>query len=151
MTDPFALNSAAGANPATAAEGNVSSDLVTERGSTVIADAVVAKIAGMAAGEVSGVHNLGSSPHRSGVLRDRIPAPRPAGQPGITVEVANTKATIQVGIIAEYGVALHALAEAIRRNVIVSVERMTGLQVAAVNVHIHDIFLDGDAGEAAEA
>lgn len=138
MTDPFALNSD-------------SPDLVTERGSTMISDTVVAKVAAMAASEVSGVHDLGTAANRTAALRDRIqPAPRPAGQPGISVEVSGTKATVQVGVIAEYGVALHELAQAIRRNVIVSVERMTGLTVTGVNIHIHDIFLGIEDNEPAE-
>ena len=48
--------------------------LNTSHGRTTIADTVVAKIAGIAAREVSGVHQLGGSGARAvGALRERIP------------------------------------------------------------------------------
>jgi uncharacterized alkaline shock family protein YloU len=47
-------------------------------------------------------------------------------------------------IVADYGVAIADLAAGIRRNVINSVERMTGLQVTEVNVTVRDVYLDDD-------
>jgi len=48
-------------------------------------------------------------------------------------------------IVADYGVAIADLAAGIRRNVINSVERMTGLQVTEVNVTVHNVYLDDDS------
>ena len=47
-------------------------------------------------------------------------------------------------IVADNGVAIADLAAGIRRNVINSVERMTGLQVTEVNVTVRDVYLDDD-------
>ena len=47
-------------------------------------------------------------------------------------------------MIAEYGVAISDLAASVRRNVIASIERMTGLQVTEVNISVADIHLPED-------
>ena len=63
---------------------------------------------------------------------------------GVNVDVDEGSANIDVAINAEYGVAIHELAEAIRRNIINAVERMTGLNVEAVDVTVHDVKLPGE-------
>ncbi len=121
------------------------SALVTSQGRTTIADTVVAKIAGIAAGEVSGVHALGGGAARAvGALRERIPGGRTNHSQGVSVEVGERQAAVDIELIAEYGVALSDLAAGIRRNVIASVERMTGLEVSEVNVAIQDVYLESD-------
>lgn len=121
---------------------NGESALVTKQGRTTIADTVVAKIAGIAAREVSGVHALGSGTARAvGALRERIPGGRTNHSQGVSVEVGERQAAVDLELVAEYGVALSDLAAGIRRNVISSVERMTGLQVSEVNVTIQDVYL----------
>ena len=66
---------------------------------------------------------------------------------GVSVEVEDGTASVEVAITAEYGVAIHELADAIRRNVISAVERMTGLNVSGVDVNVHDVKLPGDEEE----
>nr|WP_244311052.1 Asp23/Gls24 family envelope stress response protein [Corynebacterium hindlerae] len=113
-----------------------------DRGRTLIEDVVVAKIAGMATREVSGVYSLGAAPTRMvGALRDNIPGARSSAQQGVSVEVGPTQTTVDIAIVAEYGVAIHELAAAIRRNVIAALERMTGLEVTEVNITVHDVHL----------
>ena len=124
--------------------GNGSS-LVTKQGRTTIADTVVAKIAGIATREVSGVHALGGGAARAvGALRERIPGGRTNHSQGVSVEVGERQAAIDLELTAEYGVAIADLANGIRRNVIGSIERMTGLQVTEVNVTVQDIFLESE-------
>jgi len=119
------------------------SALVTEQGKTTIADTVVAKIAGIAAGEVSGVHSLGGGAARAvGALRERIPGGRTNHSRGVSVEVGERQAAVDVQLVAEYGVSITDLAQGIRRNVISSVERMTGLEVTEVNIEVQDVFLE---------
>ncbi|EOM75586.1 Asp23/Gls24 family envelope stress response protein [Rhodococcus rhodnii] len=119
--------------------------LVGAEGRTVIADAVVAKIAGLAAREIDGVHDLGGGTARAvGALRDRIPGARVNHAQGVAVEVGEKQAAIDIGIVAEFGVALHELAGAIRRNVIEAVERMTGLEVTEVDITVFDVVLEGE-------
>ncbi|OKH67149.1 hypothetical protein EB72_04160 [Mycobacterium sp. SWH-M1] len=117
----------------------------TERGKTTIADTVVAKIAGLAAREVTGVHALGGSAQRAvGALRDRIPGASVNHAQGVSVEVGEKQAAVDVDIVAEYGVSINDLAAGIRRNVIAALERMTGLEVVEVNITVHDVYVADD-------
>jgi uncharacterized alkaline shock family protein YloU len=118
------------------------SQLVTQQGRTTIADTVVAKIAGIAAREVSGVYALGGGAARAvGALRERIPGSRTNQRQGVVVEVGEREAAVDIALVAEYGVAIADLAASIRRNVIGSIERMTGLQVTEVNIEVQDVYL----------
>ena len=141
------MSSQTGESSSTATpEPSTQSDLLTSQGRTTIADAVVQKIAGVAAGEVSGVHRLGSGAARAlGAIRERIPGSAgPSVAQGVTVEVGERQAAVDLDIVVEYGVAIVDVAAAIRRNVISSLERMTGLEVTEVNVSVDDIYLPGD-------
>lgn len=133
-----------------ARRSNPNSPLVSEHGTTTIADGVVAKIAGLAAREINGVHALGGGTSRAiGALRDRLPGGRASVSQGVSVVVNDTEAAVEVDIIAEYGVAIADLAAGIRRNVISSVERMTGMDVTTVDIDVLDIHLpqeDDDSG-----
>ncbi|GAA0291962.1 Asp23/Gls24 family envelope stress response protein [Kineococcus aurantiacus] len=139
-------------NPAGAGVSGKPSTLSTPQGSTTIADTVVSKIAGIAAKDVSGVYALGGGASRAvGALRERIPGGRVNHSQGVSVEVGETQTAIDVDLIAEYGVAISDLAASVRRNIISSVERMTGLQVTEVNIDVNDIHLpQDDADEEAE-
>jgi uncharacterized alkaline shock family protein YloU len=128
-----------------------STELVSSQGCTIIADAVVAKIAGIATREISGVFDVGGGTARVvGALRDRIPGARVNHGQGVAVEVGAKQAAIDIGIVAEYGVALHELAAGIRRNVIAAVERMTGLEVTEVNITVYDVVLFDETAPAGE-
>ena len=121
------------------------SALSSEHGQTSIADVVVAKIAGIATREVTGVHDLGGGTARAvGSLRERIPGSHTNLAQGVAVEVGERQAAVDLDIVADYGVAIADLANGIRRNVINAVERMTGLEVTEVNIVVHDVHLDGD-------
>lgn len=119
----------------------VNTNLETEFGTTSIETVVVSKIAGIAAREVSGVAALGGGGARMlGTIRESFGASEDVRQ-GVNVSVTEGTASIDVAIIAEYGVAIHELAEAIRRNIMNAVERMTGLNVERVDVSVHDVKL----------
>ncbi len=119
--------------------------LQSPQGNTTIADEVVSKIAGLAAREVSGVHALGGGAARAfGSLRDRIPGASTSTGRGVNVEVGETQAAVDLDVVAEYGVSIADLARSIRKNVISSVESMTGLEVVEVNVSVNDIHLPSD-------
>ena len=119
------------------------STLVGKDGRTTIADTVVSKIAGIAAREVAGVHALGGGAARAvGALRERIPGSSTNHSQGVSVEVGERQAAVDVQLVAEYGVSLADLATGIRRNVIASIERMTGLEVTEVNIEIQDVHLE---------
>lgn len=129
-------------------EREVNNNLETQYGTTTIDDVVVSKIAGIAAREVSGVDALGGGGARMiGNIRESFGASEDVRQ-GVDVEVEDGTARIEIAITAEYGVAIHELAEAIRRNIMNAVERMTGLSVERVNVVVHDVKLPKDESEA---
>ena len=129
-------------------EREVNNNLETQYGTTTIDDVVVSKIAGIAAREVSGVDALGGGGARMiGNIRESFGASEDVRQ-GVDVEVADGTARIEIAITAEYGVAIHELAEAIRRNIMNAVERMTGLSVERVNVVVHDVKLPKEESEA---
>ena len=126
--------------------------LVTEQGRTSIADSVVLKIAGVASREVSGVHAMGTGGARAfGAIRERLPGTTgPSPAQGVTVEVGERQAAIDIDLVVEYGVSIPDVAEAVRRNVIQQVERMTGLEVTEVNVSVDDVYLGEDEEEGEE-
>ncbi|WP_380173276.1 Asp23/Gls24 family envelope stress response protein [Kineococcus sp. DHX-1] len=125
--------------------GRGAAGLGSDHGATTIADTVVSKIAGIAARDISGVHALGGGAARAvGALRERIPGGRTNHSQGVSVEVGERQAAVDIELIAEYGVPIADLASAVRRNVVSSVERMTGLQVTEVNIEVSDIHLPED-------
>ena len=122
------------------------SALVTPRGKTSIADSVVAKIAGLAAREIAGVHAMGAGATRTfGTIREILPGntdARTASQ-GVKVEVGERQAAVDLDLVVEYGVAIVDLSSAVRKNVIDRLQRMTGLEVTEVNINVDDIWIPG--------
>ncbi len=117
--------------------------LVTEQGKTSIADSVVAKIAGIATREISGVHNMGSGAARTmGAIKEKIGSSKSTVSQGVNVEVGERQAAVDLDIVVEYGIPIVDLSKAVRDNVTQRIERMTGLEVTEVNVFVDDIFLE---------
>ncbi|MBW3363243.1 Asp23/Gls24 family envelope stress response protein [Streptomyces microflavus] len=126
------------------------SEPAATRGRTSIADTVVVKIAGMAAREIPGVHDMGGGLSRTlGAVRDRVPGGRPNVGRGVKVEVGERQTAIDLDLVVEYGVAITDVAHDVRENVIAAVERTTGLEVVEVNVTVNDVHLPEDDDEAA--
>ncbi|KZF10423.1 MAG: Asp23/Gls24 family envelope stress response protein [Rhodococcus sp. (in: high G+C Gram-positive bacteria)] len=145
------LDKSDAASSQTAVTPRTDSALVSTTGRTTIADTVVSKIAGIATREVEGVHDVGGGTSRAiGALRERIPGARVNQSQGVSVEVGERQAAVDIDIVAEYGVSIADLASGIRRNVITAVERMTGLEVTEVNIVVHDVFLDEGDDEGQE-
>ncbi|GHH70523.1 hypothetical protein GCM10017673_22540 [Streptosporangium violaceochromogenes] len=121
--------------------------LVTPKGTTRIDGGVVAKIAGLSAREVSGVYDMGAGTARAlGAVRGMVGGDRSATQ-GVSVEVGERQAAVDLDLMVEYGVAIPDLAGSVRRNVIAAVERMTGLEVTEVNIKVDDVHLPEPNGE----
>jgi len=122
-------------------------------GKTTIAASVVQKIAGIAGREISGVYSMGGGVSRAfGAIRERIPGGGTGASnvAGVAVEVGEKQAAVDLDIVVEYGVSIVELARAVRRNVIMAVERMTGLEVIEVNIAVNDIHMPSDEGAAAD-
>ncbi len=146
MTQPSS-NTGGSASSSAVAQA-VPSALQSNQGTTTIANDVVQKIAGLAAREVAGVYSLGGGTARAiGALRERIPGASQAIGQGVTVEVGEKQAAVDLDLVTEYGVPIADLARSVRRNVIASVEGMTGLQVTEVNISVNDVHLPSDDNE----
>jgi uncharacterized alkaline shock family protein YloU len=148
-TDKPSTNTKKETAPSTGARrraGGSEHELVTELGRTTIADTVVAKIAGIAAREVPGVHALGGGAGRAmGAIRGAVG--RPSLEQGVDVEVGEKQAAVDLDIIVDYGVPILDVAEEIRDSVIGGIERMTQLEVTEVNISVHDLHVEGEDEE----
>ena len=117
--------------------------LETEKGITTVADIVVAKMAGIAAGEVDGVHELGTSFRR---LLGRV-SPAESLTRGVNVEVGKRETAIDLVVVVEYGYSIPDVAQELRENVITRVEDGTGLTVKEVNIEVTDLFVPSEEAE----
>ena len=117
--------------------------LQTSTGTTRIADNVVAKIAGLAARDIPGVFSMGSGmSRRVGQLRSLIPGSGQAADQGVSVEVGQREAAVDLNIVTWYGQSIVEISEAVRRNVVGQVEGMCGLKVIEVNIQVDDIHVE---------
>jgi uncharacterized alkaline shock family protein YloU len=128
----------------TTSGGEQSRELSAQKGQTSIADAVVTKVAGLAAREVSGVHDLGGGTARAvGSVTQRVGIGDPRAQ-GVSVEVGHREAAVDLTLVVEYGESIPEVAEAVREQVIKRVEGITGLSVTEVNINVNDLYFPGD-------
>lgn len=113
------------------------------QGKTVIVDPVVAKVAGIAAREVSGVHALGGGAARLfGQVRDAIGSTDLAQ--GVKVEVGEKQVAVDITIVVEYPLPLQEVASNVRSAVARAVETLVGMEVAEINVTVTDVYIPGD-------
>jgi uncharacterized alkaline shock family protein YloU len=117
------------------------SPLKTERGTTTIQDSVVSQVAGMAAQEVEGIRMGSSTTQTVGSLMSAVPGVGSQSESrGVSVEVGEVEAAVDLSLSVEYGRTIHQIAETVRRNVIRRVEHLVGLRVTEVNITVSDIF-----------
>ena len=129
-------------------EESSQSPLQTERGSTSISDSVVSKIAGIASQEVDGIRmGSGGSQAVSGILGSITGGSSSSQTQGVSVEVGQEEAAIDLTLTAEYGKSIPQLAEAVRRNVANRVESLVGLRVNEVNITVSNIFFPQQEAE----
>ena len=83
-------------------------------------------------------------------VRQRVPGVQSSATQGVAVEVGARQAAADIDLVVEYGVAIPDLANAVRGNVITSVERICGLEVTEVNVNVDDIHLPGEQDDTGE-
>jgi uncharacterized alkaline shock family protein YloU len=118
--------------------------LVTDTGSTTIADGVVSKVAGLATREVPGVYDVGGGAARalgSAVAKvgvgDRLTQ-------GVSVEVGTREAAVDLTVVVEYGESIPQVTQAVRENVTKRISGITGLTVTEVNINVTDLHFAGD-------
>ncbi len=122
--------------------------LKSEHGTTSISSSVVAKIAAMSTQEIPGVQAMGKSMSRAfGAIRSKVPGASPATAQGVSVEVGERQAAIDIDIVCYYGQSIVETADAIRQNVIERIEGMTSLEVVEVNISVDDLYIESDGDE----
>jgi len=127
------------ATPSTTAPTTATKD----GGSTVIVDAVVAKVAGIAAAEVPGVHALGGGAARViGNIRQAVGAKDYAQ--GVSVEVGETEVAADIAIQVDYPEQLQRVASNVRAAVHQAITELVGMKVAEINVTVVDVYIPGE-------
>jgi len=115
-------------------------------GSTWISDAIVAKLAAMAALEVEGVHSLRREGRGFG---------RPAKETDeAAVTVREGEAAIELRLVVRDGVRIPDVVDAVRIRVVQRVEEATGMRVRSVDIGVVDLVPEAaespDRGEEAD-
>jgi uncharacterized alkaline shock family protein YloU len=123
-----------------------SSPLKTERGNTTISNAVVSQVAGIAAQEVEGVQMGGDAAAAVGGFLQSVGGTVTGSSAGggnytrgVSVEVGEEEAAIDLTMAIEYGKSIPQISEAVRRNVTSRVEDLVGLRVTEVNITVNDV------------
>lgn len=144
---PTGSSSGAAASPRESRRSEASSAdsaLQTTRGQTTVDNTVVTKVAGVAAREVRGVHNLGGGAARAlGSVTQRVGVGDERTQ-GVSVEVGEREAAVDLTVVVDYGESIPQVSQAIRDNVIKRIEGICGLRVTEVNVAVNDLYFPGD-------
>jgi uncharacterized alkaline shock family protein YloU len=123
------------------AEQQQESPLRTERGTTTIQDGVVSKVVGIAAQEVDGVRMGSGSSQAVGSIVSAIPGVGGSSESrGVSVEVGEVEAAVDLSMTVEYGKVIHRVAEEVRRHVMRRVENLLGLRVTEVNITVSDVY-----------
>ena len=106
-----------------------------------ISNDVVAVIAGVAVSEVPGVASMSGG--FAGGITEVLSGKKNLSK-GIKVDADEKEVKIDVNIIVEYGSRIPDVAFEIQNRVKKSVENMTGLKVAEVNVHVQGVKTERD-------
>lgn len=109
-----------------------------EMGIVKISDEVVEVIAGLAASEIEGIEGM-STTLVGGITQ--ILSGKKNVSKGIKVNVEEDKAVIDLHVVVKYGIKIPEVARKVQENVKKSVESMTGLNVAGINLYIQSIVL----------
>ena len=112
----------------------------TVYGSIIISDDVIAKIAGMEATKCVGVVGMAfkskADEFASLLKKDSVSR-------GVKVTASNGAITMELHIIAEYGVNLSAISNNIIENVRYAVEAMTGYRVDKITINVESVRVNG--------
>jgi uncharacterized alkaline shock family protein YloU len=104
----------------------------SELGRITIAADAIAQIVGHTAAECYGVVGMASKGLKRLLARDKLTQ-------GIGVSGNGNGLRLDLHVVVEYGLNLAEVAATVRSRVAYEVERLTGLPVTAVEVHIEDV------------
>ncbi len=109
-------------------------------GTVKIADDVVAMIAGLAATEVEGVAAMAGNITND--LMSKMGVKNLAK--GVKVEVFGKRVKAELALIVEYGHNIPAVSQSVQERVKSTIENMTGLEVADVDIRIAGVNMQKD-------
>ena len=102
---------------------------MTERGSIAVSASTIAQIVGAAAAESYGVVALAG--------RGRLSRLVPWGiKKGVDIDLRPEGLVVELRVVVEHGLRLAEVAETVRARVLYELERMVGLPIASLEVHI---------------
>lgn len=116
-------------------------------GNVKISVEVIATVAGIATSEIDGVAGMSGSV--VGGIAEILGGKKNKGR-GVKVELAEDSCTIDIYVILDYGVRIPDIAWEIQENVKNSVESMTGMTVAKVNIHVEGVSFEKEKEIAVE-
>jgi uncharacterized alkaline shock family protein YloU len=109
----------------------------SDLGRISVSPAAIAQIVGRVATQCYGVVGMSLR----GPARERVTQLLPKGRPGRGIVVRNEDGAValELYVVVAYGLNLAEVAATVRSQVAYEVERLTGLRVASVDVHIQDV------------
>ena len=117
---------------------NYTIELDDNNGEIVIADEVVAVIAGLAAMEVEGVASMAGNATRELISKIGIKSL----SKGVKVDILEGVVTVAMTLNIKYGYNIMSISTKVQEKVKASVENMTGLTVADVNVRVAGVEIE---------
>ncbi len=105
------------------------------RGEIIVADEVIAVIAGLAAMEVEGVASMVGNTTRELISKIGIKTL----SKGVTVDILEDVVTVVVALNLKYGYNVMEVSAKVQEKVKIAIENMTGLTVADVNIRVAGI------------
>lgn len=109
-------------------------------GEVQIADEVVAIIAGIAATEVEGVAAMAGNIQKEFVSKLGMKVL----SKGVRISVEEGEVTVDLSIILDYGYSIPEVTGSVQEKVKNTIETMTGLKVADVNIRVADVKIDNE-------
>lgn len=117
---------------------NYTIELDNNHGEVVIADEVVAVIAGLAAMEVEGVATMAGDATRE--LISKIG--KKSLSKGVRVDILEGVVTVALALNIKYGYNIMSITTKVQEKVKTAVENMTGLKVADVNIRVAGVDME---------
>ena len=118
----------------------MSAKLKNHSGLITVENEVIARIAGLTAMECYGIVGMAAKNVKDGIVELLR---RESLTKGIKIITSESKISIDLHIIVEYGTNITAIAENIISTVKYKIEGVCGIEVEQVNVFVEDVRVDG--------